>query len=73
MKLTKIDLSRIVAAGHNGVQLGLLIDRGEEIEYIEIPRRKLLVTDCNMYLILPTTESLEKPIETQLTRGVLYP
>lgn len=37
MKLTKIDLSRIVAVGHNGVQLGLLIDRGEEIEYIEIP------------------------------------
>jgi hypothetical protein len=37
MKLTKIDLSQIVAVGHNNGQLGLLIDRGEEIDYIEIP------------------------------------
>ncbi|MEB3279775.1 MAG: hypothetical protein VKK42_12755 [Lyngbya sp.] len=37
MKLTKIDLSKIVAIAHNNGQLGLLIDRGEEIEYIEVP------------------------------------
>ncbi|WP_413164512.1 hypothetical protein ACL6C3_01100 [Capilliphycus salinus ALCB114379] len=37
MKLTKIDLSKIVAIAHNNGQLGLLIDRGIEIEYIEIP------------------------------------
>ena len=37
MKLTKIDLSGVVAIAHNNGQLGVLIDRGEEIEYIEIP------------------------------------
>ncbi len=36
MKLGKIDLTKIVAIGHEDGQLGLLIDRGEEMEYIEI-------------------------------------
>lgn len=36
MKLTKIDLSNILGVGHSNGQLGLLIDRGEEVEYIEI-------------------------------------
>jgi hypothetical protein len=36
MKLTKVDLSSIVAIGHTGNQLGVLIDRGQELEYIEI-------------------------------------
>ncbi len=40
MKLTKIDLSQIVAVGHNKDQLGLIIDRGSEIEYIEVPAPK---------------------------------
>ncbi len=37
MRLSKIDLSKIVAVGHSEGYLGLLIDRGEEVEYIEIP------------------------------------
>ena len=37
MKLSKIDLSSIIAAGHKNGQLNLLIDRGEDIELIEIP------------------------------------
>ncbi len=37
MRLTKIDLSNLVAVGHQDGQLGLLIDRGDEIEYLEIP------------------------------------
>lgn len=37
MRLSKIDLSNIVAVGHCDGYLGLLIDRGEEVEYIEIP------------------------------------
>ncbi|MDY7023418.1 MAG: hypothetical protein SWJ54_19040 [Cyanobacteriota bacterium] len=41
MKLRKIDLSQIIAVGHNEGQLGLLIDRGEAIEYIEIPAPKV--------------------------------
>jgi len=36
MKLTKIDLSNIVGVGHANGQLKLLIDRGDEVEYIEI-------------------------------------
>ena len=36
MKLTKVDLSSIVAIGHTGNQLGVLINRGQELEYIEI-------------------------------------
>lgn len=36
MKLSKIDLSNIVAIGHNNGQLGVVIDRGESMEYIEI-------------------------------------
>lgn len=37
MRLTKIDLKNLVAVGHQDGQLGLLIDRGDEIEYVEIP------------------------------------
>ncbi|HEY9810391.1 MAG TPA: KTSC domain-containing protein [Halomicronema sp.] len=37
MKLSKIDLSSIIAAGHKNGQLNLLIDRGQAIELIEIP------------------------------------
>ncbi len=36
MKLSKIDLSNIVAIGHNNGNLGVVIDRGESMEYIEI-------------------------------------
>lgn len=37
MRLSKIDLSNLVAVGHADGYLGLLIDRGDEMEYIEIP------------------------------------
>ncbi|MEB3886832.1 KTSC domain-containing protein [Lyngbya sp. CCY1209] len=36
MKLTKIDLKNLVAVGHQNGALGLLIDRGDEIEYVEV-------------------------------------
>lgn len=36
MKLTKIDLKNRVAVGHENGTLGLLIDRGDEIEYVEV-------------------------------------
>ncbi|MCU0542722.1 MAG: KTSC domain-containing protein [Oscillatoriaceae cyanobacterium Prado104] len=36
MKLSKIDLSNVLAVGHSNGQLGLLIDRGESVEFIEI-------------------------------------
>lgn len=36
MKLSKIDLSSVVAIGHVDDKLGLLIDRGDQVEYIEV-------------------------------------
>jgi hypothetical protein len=37
MKLSKVDLSSIVAIAHSDGYLQLLLDRGEEIEFLEIP------------------------------------
>ena len=40
MNLSKINLKNIIAVGHCQDQLGLLIDRGNEIEYLEVPAPK---------------------------------
>ena len=37
MKLTKIDLSNVIAISHDGDFLGLAIDKGDSLEVIEIP------------------------------------
>lgn len=37
MKLSKLDLSNIVAIGHSDGYLQLLLDLGEELEFLEIP------------------------------------
>jgi hypothetical protein len=37
MKLSKVDLSNVVAIAHQDGNLGLLIVRGEELEIVEIP------------------------------------
>ncbi len=37
MKLNKINLKNVIAVGHEQDQLVLLIDRENEIEYLEIP------------------------------------
>jgi hypothetical protein len=37
MRLTKIDLTQLVAISHTDDHLGLLIDRGNDLEYLEIP------------------------------------
>ncbi|WP_066384109.1 MULTISPECIES: KTSC domain-containing protein [unclassified Anabaena] len=37
MKLSKIDLSNLVAIAHTDGYLQLLLDRGEELELLEIP------------------------------------
>jgi len=36
MKLSKIDLNKVIAIGHQNNKLGLLIADGEEIEYLEL-------------------------------------
>jgi hypothetical protein len=37
MKLNKINLKNVIAVGHEPDRLALLIDRGNAIEYLEIP------------------------------------
>ncbi|MEH2027689.1 KTSC domain-containing protein [Nostoc sp.] len=37
MKLSKVDLSSLVAIAHSDGYLQLLLDRGEELEFLEIP------------------------------------
>ncbi|NEQ98127.1 MAG: KTSC domain-containing protein [Cyanothece sp. SIO2G6] len=38
MKLSKVNLSNLVAIAHDeDFQLGLLLDRGDDLEYVEIP------------------------------------
>lgn len=37
MRLVNIDLTNIVAIGHENGKLALLIDRGDEMEYLQIP------------------------------------
>ncbi|ACK72799.1 conserved hypothetical protein [Gloeothece citriformis PCC 7424] len=47
MKLSKIDLSKIIAVNHNQDKLGLLIDRGSEVEYLEVPAPKVAYQGLN--------------------------
>lgn len=37
MKLINIDLRKVVAVGYEDDHLGLLIDRGNQMEYLEVP------------------------------------
>ena len=37
MKLSKVDLSSLVAIAHSDGYLQLLVDRGDELEFLEIP------------------------------------
>lgn len=37
MKLNKIDLSNLIAIGHADDHLELLVDRGDAVEYLEVP------------------------------------
>jgi len=37
MKLSKVDLSSVVAIAHSDGYLQLLLDRGEELEFLEVP------------------------------------
>lgn len=37
MKLSKVDLSSLLAISHDDDHLGLVIDRGDSLEFVEIP------------------------------------
>ncbi|MEG4445891.1 KTSC domain-containing protein [Microcoleus sp. AT9_B5] len=59
MKLSKIDLSNVLAVGHSNGQLGLLIDRGEEVEFIEIAAPEAAMQGLQMVDFIANTDSSE--------------
>lgn len=59
MKLSKIDLSNVVAVGHSNGQLGLLIDRGSEIEFIEITAPEAALHGLQMVDFIANTDTAE--------------
>jgi len=59
MKLSKIDLSNVLAVGHSNGQLGLLIDRGEEVEFIEIAAPEAALHGLQMVDFIANTETAE--------------
>jgi hypothetical protein len=81
MKLSRLYLSNIIAIAHSGEYLQLLIDRGDEVELLEIPapvgayealeELNNIVADS---LELPTTEDAIAmlPIESSMAKAVGY-
>ncbi|MEG3897409.1 MULTISPECIES: KTSC domain-containing protein [unclassified Microcoleus] len=59
MKLSKIDLSNVLAVGHSNGQLGLLIDRGSEVEFIEIVAPEAAMQGLQMVDCIANTDSTE--------------
>jgi hypothetical protein len=59
MKLSKIDLSSVLAVGHSNGQLGLLIDRGKEVEFIEIAAPEAAMHGLQMVDFIANTDSTE--------------
>lgn len=59
MKLSKIDLSNVLAVGHSNGQLGLLIDRDSEIEFIEIAAPEAAMQGLQMVDFIANTDSTE--------------
>lgn len=67
MKLSKIDLSSVLAVGHSNGQLGLLIDRGECLEFIEIAAPEAAMHGLQMVDFIANTDA------TQLNAGIESP
>lgn len=59
MKLSKIDLSNVLAVGHSNGQLGLLIDRGESVEFIEIAAPEAALHGLQMVDYIANTDPAE--------------
>ncbi len=67
MKLSKIDLSNVLAVGHSNGQLGLLIDRGERLEFIEIAAPEAAMHGLQMVDFIANTDSIELAPGIELT------
>lgn len=72
MKLTKIDLSNILGVGHSNGQLGLLIDRGEEVEYIEIEAPEAALHGLQQVAFIANND-LSDSIETKQITSIPEP
>ena len=59
MKLSKIDLSNVLAVGHSNGKLGLLIERGEEVEFIENVAPEAAKEGLQMVDFIANTDSTE--------------
>ena len=72
MKLTKIDLSNILGVGHSNGQLGLLIDRGEEVEYIQIEAPEAALHGLQQVAFIANND-LSDSIETKQITSIPEP
>lgn len=61
MKLAKVDLGKVLAVGHEDDRLGLLIDRGDEVEFVQIPAPKAACEGLKQVAQLAANESGKLP------------
>ncbi|MEC4982839.1 MAG: KTSC domain-containing protein [Oscillatoria sp. PMC 1068.18] len=73
MKLNKVDLAKIVAVGYEQDKLGLLIDRGEDIEYLEIPAPNAAYQGLQQVNDLAASRNLSrKPVKSSMAAAIAY-
>lgn len=73
MRLSKIDLSNLVAVGHENGYLTLLIDRGAEVEYIEIPAPRAAYEGLQQVEALVTEDIASLPTAIEPTHYLPSP
>jgi hypothetical protein len=69
MKLTQIDLTNLVAIGHNNNKLGLLIDQEGDLEYVEIPAPQAAFDGLQQLDAVIASESSAAEIDMQPIRS----
>jgi hypothetical protein len=72
MKLTQIDLTNLVAIGHNNHRLGLLIDQGGDLEYLEIPAPRAAFEGLQQLDAVVTPEIDMHPVQSSMANAVGY-
>jgi len=84
MKFSKLDLGNLVAVGHSDGYLGLSIDRGDELELVEVPApfeayeglqqvNSLVTTDINLLPPSQIPQPLKRlPVQSTMATSVGY-
>jgi KTSC domain len=81
MKFSKLELGNLVAVGHSDGYLGLLIDRGDELELVEVPApfeayeglqqvNAIVTTDTNLLPPSPSVKML--PVQSTMAASIGY-